>query len=134
MRAVVSLFALLVNLAIFALAPAAAEPLHIRISWVAIVSNLPSILFIKPGIAQHDGKSYVFEPTHYASTPLMIPALATNDLDIATLAYSSLGAAINKAGLTDIRVIADELQDGVGSYYSDEYMVRKDSPTALSPT
>jgi len=29
---------------------------------VAIVSNLPSILFLKPGIARHEGKSYVFEP------------------------------------------------------------------------
>jgi sulfonate transport system substrate-binding protein len=108
--------------------PAAADPVKIRVSWVAIVSNMPSILFLKPGLARHEGKSYVFEAAHYSSTPLMIPALATGDLDIATFAYSSLGAAIVKAGLDDVRVIADELQDGVEGYYSDEYMVRKDSP------
>ncbi len=109
-------------------APAGADPLTIRISWVAIVTNMPSILQLKPGLAQHAGKSYTLEATHYSSTPLMIPALATGDLNIATFAYSSYGAAVAKAGLDDVRVIADELQDGVEGYYSDEYMVKKDSP------
>jgi sulfonate transport system substrate-binding protein len=115
-------------LALLSTAAPAADPVTIRVSWVAIVSNLPSILFLKDGIARHNGQSYIFEPLHFASTPLMIPALATSELEIATLAYPSLGAAIAKAGLSDLRVIADELQDGVGDYYSDEYMVRKDSP------
>jgi len=58
----------------------------------------------------------------------MIPAIAPAISIFATFAYSSLGAAIAKAGLDDLRVIADELQDGVEGYYSDEYMVRNDSP------
>jgi NitT/TauT family transport system substrate-binding protein len=107
---------------------ARAEPVRIRVSWVAVVSNMPSILTLKPGIARHEGKSYVFEPLHFSSTPLMIPAIATGDIEIATFAYSSLAAAIQKAGLADLRVIADEFADGVEGYYSDEYMVRKDSP------
>ncbi len=107
---------------------AGAEPVKIRVAWVAIVSNMPSILFLKPGIAQHDGKSYVFEALHFASTPLMVPALATGDVEIATLAYSSLAAAIQNAGLADLRVIADEFQDGTQGHYSDEYIVRKDGP------
>ena len=106
----------------------AAEPVKIRVGWVAVVSNMPSILFLKPGIARHDGKSYVFEATHFASTPLMIPAMATGDLEIGTLAYSSLAAAIRNAGLNDLRVIADEFQDGAQGYYSDDYIVRKDGP------
>jgi sulfonate transport system substrate-binding protein len=113
---------------VLAQAAPAAEPVKIRVSWVAVVSNLPSILFIKPGIAQQNGKSYVFEPLHFASTPLMIPALATGDLDIATFAYSSFGAAVTKAGLSDVRIIADEIQDGVPGYYTGDYFVRKDSP------
>jgi sulfonate transport system substrate-binding protein len=113
---------------IFLSGVAQAEPVKIRVAWVAIVSNLPSMLFIKDGIARHQGKSYVFEPIHFQSTPLMIPALATGDLDIGTLAYSSLASAIQKAGLDDLRIIADEFQDGVEGYYTDEYMVRKDSP------
>jgi sulfonate transport system substrate-binding protein len=124
---VMAVIAMLVQLALWDTA-ARAEPVTIRVSWVAIVTNMPSILALKPGIARHEGKSYVFEPTHYASTPLMIPAIATGELDIATFAYSTLAAAIEKAGLSDLRVIADELQDGVEGYYSDEYFVRKDSP------
>ena len=119
--------AALAQVALF-FAPAAAEPVKIRVTWVAIVTNMPSILFLKPGIARHNGKSYEFESLHFNSTPLMIPALATGDIEVATFAYSSLAAAIQKAGMDDIRVIADELQDGVPGYYSDEYMVKKDSP------
>jgi ABC-type nitrate/sulfonate/bicarbonate transport system substrate-binding protein len=116
-------------LALGAPRPARAEgPVKIRVAWVAIVSNLPSILFIKPGIARHEGKSYAFEPLHFGSTPLMIPALATNEIEVATLAYSSLGSTIEKKAVSDIRVIADEFQDGAPGYYSDEFMVRKDSP------
>ena len=127
MRVFALLCAALLSLAAV-LSPAAAEPVKIRVTWVAIVTNMPSILFLKPGIARHEGVSYTFEPLHFNSTPLMIPALATGDIEIATFAYSSLAAAIEKAGMDDVRVIADELQDGVPGYYSDEYMVRKDSP------
>ncbi len=127
MRALASVVAALFNLALL-VSPAAAEPVKIRVTWVAIVTNMPSILFLKPGIARHEGKSYTFESLHFNSTPLMIPALATGDIEVATFAYSSLAAAIQKAGMDDIRVIADELQDGVPGYYSDEYMVKKESP------
>ena len=57
----------------------------------------------------------------------MITAIANNELEVANLAYSSLAIAIENAGLDDLRVIADEFQDGVPGYYSDEYYVRKDS-------
>ena len=109
-------------------AGARAEPAKIRVSWVAIVTNMPSIMELKPELMRHNGKSYVFEALHFNSTPLMIPALATGDLDIATFAYSSLAAAITKAGLSDVRIIADEIQDGVPGYYTGDYFVRKDSP------
>ncbi len=57
----------------------------------------------------------------------MITAIANNELEVSNLAYSSLAIAIDNAGLDDIRVIADEFQDGVAGYYSEEYFVRKDS-------
>jgi sulfonate transport system substrate-binding protein len=127
MRRLVSMLLLLCALA-FLPGPAAAEPAKIRGTWVAIVTNMQSILFLKPGIARHNGQSYEFDALHFSSTPLMIPALATGDIDIADFAYSTLAAAIQKAGMDDIRIIADELQDGVPGYYSDEYMVKKESP------
>jgi sulfonate transport system substrate-binding protein len=107
---------------------AAAEPVKIRIAWTVPVFNWPSILLEKQDLARHLGKSYVLEPTRFAGTPQMITALATGELEIGNLAYSSLALAIQNAGMTDLRVIADEFQDGIDGYYSDEFMVRADSP------
>src|ERR1700751_3270752 len=40
---------------------ARAEPPKIRVSWVAIVTNMPSILTLKPGLMANNGKRYEFE-------------------------------------------------------------------------
>ena len=58
----------------------------------------------------------------------MITALANGELEIANLAFSTLPIAIQNANLDDLRVIADEFQDGVPGYYSQEYMVLSDGP------
>jgi len=105
-----------------------AEPIKIRNSWVAPVTNWASIWLEKKDLAKHFGQSYVMEPVHFAGTPPMITALANNELEISNLAYSTLGIAIGNAGLSDLRIIADEFQDGVDGYYSQEYMVLKDGP------
>jgi NitT/TauT family transport system substrate-binding protein len=107
---------------------AAAEPAPIRVGWVAPISNLPSILFLKDGIARRNGKTYRLEPLHFANTPTMVPALAANEVEIATLSYAAFANAIQNAGMTDLRVIADEFQDGVEGYYTNEMMVLKESP------
>ena len=104
------------------------EPVPIRVGWVAPIGNLPSILFLKAGIAQSQGKTYDMQSLHFASTPTMIPALAADQVDVATLSYAAFANAIENAGMDDLRVIADEFQDGVDGYYSDEIMVLKDSP------
>ena len=104
-----------------------AEPVKIRMSWVAPVANWGSIILEKKDLAQHMGKSYTLEAIHYQGTPQIITAIANNELEVANLAYSSLAIAIENAGLDDLRVIADEFQDGVPGYYSEQYYVRKDS-------
>src|SRR5450631_3424497 len=104
-----------------------AEPVKIRISWVAPLANWGSILLEKKDIAQHMGKSYTLESIRFQGTPHTITAIANNELEVASLAYSSLAIAIENAGLDDVRVIADEFQDGVPGYYSSQYYVRKDS-------
>jgi NitT/TauT family transport system substrate-binding protein len=104
-----------------------AEPVKIRMSWVAPVANWASILLEKKDLAQHMGKSYTLEAARYQGTPQMITAIANNELEVSNLAYSSLAIAIENAGLDDLRVIADEFQDGVAGYYSSQYYVRKDS-------
>ena len=70
-----------------------AEPVKIRVSWIAPISNWGSLLLEKKELAQHLGKSYVFEPVRYVGTPQMITALANDELEIANLAFSTLPRA-----------------------------------------
>src|SRR6185437_11853785 len=50
------------------------------------------------------------------------------ELDVAQLAFSSFGAAIENAHMQDLRLIANELEDGVPGYATTHFMVLKDSP------
>ena len=74
-----------------------AEPVKIRMSWVAPVSNWASILLEKKDLAKHLGKSYTVESIRFAGTPPMITALANGELEIGNLAYSTLPLAIQNA-------------------------------------
>src|SRR6267378_5361207 len=105
-----------------------AEPVKIRVSWIAPITNWAPMLLEKKELARHLGKSYVLEPIRYVGTPQMITALANGELEIANLAFSTLPIAIQNANLDDLRVIADEFQDGVPGYYSQEYMALADGP------
>jgi NitT/TauT family transport system substrate-binding protein len=106
----------------------AAEPVKIRLAWVVAVSNWASILFEKPGLAKHQGQSYTMEAVRFQGTPPMISAMAINELEIGNLAYSSFALAVENAQLKDLRIIADEFQDGIVGNYSNEFFVRQDSP------
>lgn len=111
---------------LWAALPAAAQsPLKIRVSWVAVPNNLPPFLFKKPGIAKHYDKSYTMDAIQYRGTPQSVMALATGDLDIALLSYSSFPLAIQNANMKDLRIIADEFQDGADGHFSAEFMVLK---------
>ncbi len=105
-----------------------AEPVKIRLSYIVPVSNWATMLFQKPELAHHLGKSYTFEAVHFSGTPELITALNVGEIEIANLGFTTLPIAINNAGMRDLRIISDELQDGVPGYYSNEFMVRKDGP------
>ena len=121
--------AALAALAAAGLQPArAAEPYHLRIGWVVAPADLIPLMFLKPGLAAHAGKTYIPELTHFTGTSTEMTALATGGLDVAALAYSTFALSIENAGMSDLRVIADTFQDGVPGYHTNEFMVRKDSP------
>jgi sulfonate transport system substrate-binding protein len=131
MRKRVSVFVALAGLAAaFAMSSGAqaADPLKIRISWVAIPNNLPPLLMEKPELMTRAGQSYVVDAVRYPGTPQSVAALASGDLDIALLTFSSFPLAIQNAKLNDLRVIGDEITDGVGDHYSAEFLVLKDGP------
>ncbi|MGZ5837295.1 MAG: ABC transporter substrate-binding protein [Xanthobacteraceae bacterium] len=106
----------------------AADPLKIRISWVAVPNNLPPLLMEKPELMMRAGQSYVVDAVRYPGTPQSVAALASGDLDIALLTFSSFPLAIQNAKLDDLRVIGDEFTDGVPGHYSAEFLVLKDGP------
>ena len=107
---------------------AAAEPVAIRISWVVTPGELAPILFAHPGIARHEGKSYVLEPIHFNGGPLSIAAIAKGEIDIGGLGYATIANAIEGAGIADLTVIGDAAQDGVPGWFSVQYLVLKDGP------
>jgi sulfonate transport system substrate-binding protein len=114
---------------VFALSSAAgaADPVKIRVGWIVMPSNLTAILCAKPGVCQHNGKSYALEPVYFSSSAAEITALATGELDVAAMGFSTLPLAVENAGLKDLRLLADEVQDGYGPGFSLQFMVRKDS-------
>jgi sulfonate transport system substrate-binding protein len=109
-------------------AAASAEPLKIRVAWITVPTSLAPILFAKPQLARHLGTSYTVEPLRFSGSSQMTTALASGDLDIAEMSYSSFAYAVRNASMGDLRVIGDEIQDGVGAYYTTKYMVLNDGP------
>ncbi len=107
---------------------ARAEPVKLRIAWIVPAGDAPLALLGRPGIAQHEGKSYTLEFTHMTSTPAMITALSSGAIDLVPFAYSSFALAVENAQLSDLRILADVFQDGVDDHYTTQFMVLKDSP------
>jgi NitT/TauT family transport system substrate-binding protein len=115
-------------LLLFVLPVQAAEPYHLRIGWVVAGADLATLMFAKPELAPHAGKSYIPELMHFEGTSTAMQALATGELDCAALAYSTFALGVVNAGLQDLRVIGDGFQDGVPGYHTNGYFVHNDSP------
>jgi NitT/TauT family transport system substrate-binding protein len=107
---------------------AQADPVKIRMGWVAAPASLIPILFPVEGIAKHNGTSYTVEATHFQGSPLQITALQAGEIDTAALGFSSFSLAVENAGMNDLRIIADEIQWGIDGYGTADFAVMKDSP------
>jgi ABC-type nitrate/sulfonate/bicarbonate transport system substrate-binding protein len=106
-----------------------AELPKIRLGWVVAPGSTAALLMMKPDASVHRGKSYAFEPMHFASTAVELVPLASDQVDIIDISYSALGAAIQNAHLDDLRIIADEIQDGIhGHENGSGFLVVKDGP------
>ena len=105
---------------------AASEPVKIRIGWVVPTTDWVLLMLEKRDLARHMGKTYELEPVRFASSPTVITAMANGELDIGNLAFSTLALAIENAGLKDLRVIADLIQDGVADHFSNQFFVLRD--------
>src|ERR1700681_3054476 len=110
--------------------PARAQtaPVKIRVGWVVVPASLAPLILAKTDVLKHFAQSYIAEAPRFEGTPPVITALAAGELDIGPLAFSSFGLAIQNAHMDDLRVISDEIQDGITGHGSNEFMVLKDGP------
>jgi len=105
-----------------------ADPVKIRLSWAVAPAQLAPILFVHPGLAKHLNQSYTLETQRMVGSSVALQALAAGQLDVAPMTFNVLGPAILNAGLDDLRIVADEIRDGVEGYDTNRYMVLKDGP------
>src|SRR5947208_1762902 len=115
----------------FGPAAALADPMPIRVGWVVTPGHLAPLIEAlgkrEPGVFKHLGKSYVLQTTRFQGTTPMIQAQAINELDIAAFSTAALALAVTNAKL-DERVVADVVADGHSGYFTENFVVRADSP------
>ena len=114
------------GIALSSVGVAQAEPVRIRAGWANMPHHMIPVLFSKPEILKHYGKTYVVEPVQFRGSSAQIPALAAKQLDVGVSAASAFALAVNNANV-EMKVLADVIQDGVEGYGSDAFLVRKDS-------
>lgn len=86
---------------------ARSEPVTIKVGWVVLTSSSVPLSLEKKELLHHYGQSYVIEPVSIRATSAMITALGTGDVNVGTLAYSSLAFAIQNAKLDDLKIVSD---------------------------
>jgi sulfonate transport system substrate-binding protein len=112
-------------------APArAAEPIKLRIGWVQVghVTPMYDVLVKEhPELFPHHGKSYVAEGVRFNGTTPEIQAMAVGELEIASMASSSMTLGVTNANL-DLQMVSDLIQDGIPGGFDEPFIVRKDGP------
>ena len=111
-----------------AVATQAEEPLRLRVAYVGTPVHLVPLLPLKREILEHYGLSYVSEAIRFRGSAPQITALAAGELDVADLTYPTFPIAVQNAGMSDLRIIADEFQDGNPGYFSNQFVVLADGP------
>jgi NitT/TauT family transport system substrate-binding protein len=102
-------------------------PLHIRIGWGSMPSQLIPALYTRPDVLKHINKTYTVEPMQFGGSTPQITALASGDIDMAAFAPAALVLGVVNAKL-DLKVVADLVQDGKPGHYSQSFYVKADSP------
>ncbi len=108
--------------------PAQAEPVKIRVGWVVVPASSAPLVLAKKELLTNFGKTYVAEAIHFEGTPPVITALAAGQLEVGPLAFSSFALAVQNGHMDDLRVICDEIEDGVPGHGTNQFMVLKDGP------
>lgn len=103
----------------------AAAPPTLKVGFDTIPTHLAPIIFKIPEAVRHYGKDYTIEFTRFRGSALQLQAIASGEVDLGVLAFSSFATGIVNAHLP-IKAVADVAQDG--PWFSTVYCVRADSP------
>ncbi|HEV8015922.1 MAG TPA: ABC transporter substrate-binding protein [Stellaceae bacterium] len=107
-------------------APAAADPLKIRMDWAQTPGQfaplIPTTPQYGPDVYRHYGKSYVVEPLKLAGGGATLTALATGDTDVSTLSPQTLVLGVTNAKI-DMRVIGQQLTTELPGYLQTYFWV-----------
>jgi len=120
----------LVLVAVAALAGAARADDLPTIRWGYVlppIAEIPMIFTAQPALTPHLDKSYHFEGKFFRGSPLLVTALAANEIEVGDLGFSTFYQAVVNAGISDMRVISDEVEDGFHGYFASQIRVRNDS-------
>jgi NitT/TauT family transport system substrate-binding protein len=84
------------------------------------------LLFLKPEILKHNGKSYTLKSTYIRATSIALQGLASGDFDVSYMSFTALASAIMNGGI-DMKVISDVGAWGSNGHQSVEMVVKTDS-------
>ncbi|MGE0256580.1 MAG: ABC transporter substrate-binding protein [Alphaproteobacteria bacterium] len=110
-------------------APAAAEPVKIRIGWNQAPGHMASMTWHDPKAPylKNYGKTYIAEPLRFQGTGHQVTAIAADQVDIAAVSVGGLVAMVKNAGV-HAQAIADVLSDPCdGKAFTQPFYARKDS-------
>ena len=107
-------------------APAKADPVEIRMAYGGVPGVISPLLFLKPEILKHYGKSYTVKSTYIRATSIALQGLASGDFDVSYMSFTALASAIMNGGI-EMKVISDVGAWGSNGHQSVEMVVKTDS-------
>jgi ABC-type nitrate/sulfonate/bicarbonate transport system substrate-binding protein len=103
-----------------------AEPLEIRMAYGGVPGIISPLLFLKPELLKHYGKSYTVKSTYIAATSTALQGIASGDFDLSYMSFTALASAIQSGGV-DMKVISDITSWGGYGYEGPQAIVLSDS-------
>ena len=106
--------------------PLKAAPVEIRIAYGGIPGIISPLLFIKPEILKHYGKSYTVKSSFIRATSIALQGMASGDFDLCYMSFTALANVIINGGL-DMKVISDITSWGSHGHQGLKCIVRANS-------
>lgn len=123
-------FSLAALLALSLLAPSGkswAEAVKIRLAYGILPAVISPLLFQRPDILKHYGKTYTVDAVYIRATSIALQAMAAGEIDVSYMSFTALANAIINGNL-DMKVISDVAGWGSKGHQGPEMVVLADSP------